>query len=246
MRKMNLFIMGFLIILLFVTYIGIMNKTPCGCPPELTENRAIAGSLEAEKLKDQVKGKHLFIVIDSKTKILKLYGDNEVIKEYHVALGRSKTPTPIGEWTIISKGVNWGGGFGSRWLGFNVPWGKYGIHGTNEPSSIGAYSSAGCVRMHNRSVEELYPIIPKGTKVFIIGEYSPIKMRPSLKKGSSGHDVQYLQVILRHNGYDGGYLDGYFGDDTKRAIMEFQRNHHLEVTGELDGNTMFLLSLEGI
>ena len=48
--------------------------------------------------------------------------------------------------------MNWGGGFGTRWLGLNVPWGIYGIHGTNQPWSIGTQASAGCIRMFNRHV----------------------------------------------------------------------------------------------
>ena len=44
----------------------------------------------------------------------------------------------------------------------------YGIHGTNDESSIGKQLTAGCVRMHNDDVVELYDIVPKGTVVEII------------------------------------------------------------------------------
>ncbi len=73
----------------------------------------------------------------------------------------------------------WGGeGFGSRWLGLNVPWGgKYGIHGTNQPGSIGYNISAGCVRMRNRDIEELYELVSKDTIVHIEnGDYGPLDM----------------------------------------------------------------------
>jgi lipoprotein-anchoring transpeptidase ErfK/SrfK len=43
----------------------------------------------------------------------------------------------------------------------------YGIHGSTDPSSIGKQATAGCVRMHNRDVEELYAIVPVGTEVVI-------------------------------------------------------------------------------
>ncbi|WP_230137514.1 L,D-transpeptidase, partial [Peribacillus frigoritolerans] len=43
----------------------------------------------------------------------------------------------------------------------------YGIHGTNQPSSIGKYISNGCVRMHKSDVERLYEKVPIGTKVLI-------------------------------------------------------------------------------
>ncbi len=43
----------------------------------------------------------------------------------------------------------------------------YGIHGTDEPNSIGRSVSHGCVRMLNQDVEKLYPMVPVGTAVFI-------------------------------------------------------------------------------
>ena len=44
----------------------------------------------------------------------------------------------------------------------------YGIHGTTDPASIGAQVTAGCVRMSNPEVEELYAIVPEGTEVVIV------------------------------------------------------------------------------
>jgi hypothetical protein len=219
----------------------------CQCPEERgSDNHPLAETLaETKNLKELIGDKKVHIVVDTKKNILYLNAENELIKDYPVSLGIAKTPTPLGEWSIVSKGLNWGGGFGTRWLGFNVPWGKYGIHGTNEPNLIGSPVSAGCVRMHNRHVEEIYPIIPMGTRVFVIGEYKPVKMRYTLKSGSSGKDVQFLQVKLRKLGYSPGYLDGYFGKDTETALREFQYNNHLNVTGALDKNTMVLMGLEG-
>jgi len=43
----------------------------------------------------------------------------------------------------------------------------YGIHGTDEPKSIGQSVSHGCVRMLNKDVEQLYPMVPVGTAVYI-------------------------------------------------------------------------------
>ena len=43
----------------------------------------------------------------------------------------------------------------------------YGIHGTDEPNSIGRSVSHGCVRMLNQDVEQLYPMVPVGTPVYI-------------------------------------------------------------------------------
>lgn len=43
----------------------------------------------------------------------------------------------------------------------------YGIHGTNEPSSIGRSVSHGCVRLRNEDIEKLYDMVPVGTPVYI-------------------------------------------------------------------------------
>jgi lipoprotein-anchoring transpeptidase ErfK/SrfK len=43
----------------------------------------------------------------------------------------------------------------------------YGIHGTDEPSSVGRSVSHGCVRMLNQDVETLYPMVAVGTPVYI-------------------------------------------------------------------------------
>jgi lipoprotein-anchoring transpeptidase ErfK/SrfK len=50
-------------------------------------------------------------------------------------------------------------------MGFNLD--GYGIHGTIHPDMIGQPVSAGCVRMLNNDVEELFDIVPEGTRVLI-------------------------------------------------------------------------------
>ncbi|HZG73251.1 MAG TPA: L,D-transpeptidase, partial [Chondromyces sp.] len=60
---------------------------------------------------------------------------------------------------------------GTRWVGFDAKGtdGRiYGIHGTNNPSSIGKYISNGCIRMRNSAVELLYEKVPINTKVLIV------------------------------------------------------------------------------
>ena len=45
--------------------------------------------------------------------------------------------------------------------------GEYAIHGTNRPHSIGHFVSAGCIRMHNRDIVELYRLVGVGTPVIV-------------------------------------------------------------------------------
>ena len=42
------------------------------------------------------------------------------------------------------------------------------IHGTNNPASIGGLVSAGCIRMHNRDIMDLYGRVPVGTRVVFV------------------------------------------------------------------------------
>ena len=85
------------------------------------------------------------------------------------------------------------------WLGLNVPWGKFGIHGTLDPHSVGWASSHGCIRMNNSEVAELYKIVPVGTKVTIVdGVYGPFgKGFRDLKSGMYGADVMEIQKKLK-------------------------------------------------
>lgn len=109
-----------------------------------------------------------YIIIDTNEKILTLYKENEYFKTYPVAVGKKNTPTPKGNFKIISKSLNPGGPYGSRWMALSVPGGHYGIHGTNNPDSIGKETSKGCIRLQNEDVIELYNLVSIGTEVEII------------------------------------------------------------------------------
>jgi lipoprotein-anchoring transpeptidase ErfK/SrfK len=108
------------------------------------------------------------IMINLNNHQLTLFKDSNVYKTYPVAVGKPSTPTPRGTFKIKNKSVNPGGPFGARWMGLTVPKGSYGIHGTNDPSSIGKSISHGCVRMYNKDVIELFNLVPIGTTVRII------------------------------------------------------------------------------
>jgi len=163
--------------------------------------------------------------------VVKLQGQK--IKEYAIAVGNPSTPTPIGEYQIVYKGKNWGKSFGPRWLGLNVPWGKYGIHGTNKPHSIGQHLSHGCIRMRNRDVVELYDMIPVGTNVTIYGHVlgDPSHEARDLAEGDVGGDVQLIQSRLKSAGYFRGTCDGKFRSDTASALKTFQKDRHLAPNG---------------
>lgn len=183
------------------------------------------------------------IVVDLKTLSLTLYSGGVPVHTYPIAVGKSRTPTPVGEFKIINKKVDPGGPFGSRWMGLNIPWGIYGIHGTNRPWSIGSHASAGCIRMHNHHVAELFEHVSIGTRVIIKGKEFSAGINRVMKIGNTGEDVQYAQQVLRRMGYDAGPLDGYFGQLLQRAVLEMQSFYGLPPTGEIGEAELYVMGI---
>ena len=119
------------------------------------------------------------ILVDKSQNILILKADGEVFKTYTVATGANNS-TPIGTYQVKEKVVNptWykAGAvvppdspdniLGTRWMAITLE--HYGIHGTTDETTLGQQVTAGCVRMRNKDVEELYSIIPVGSEVTII------------------------------------------------------------------------------
>ena len=46
--------------------------------------------------------------------------------------------------------------------------GKYAIHGTNKPESIGKFASCGCIRMLNQDITDLFERVDVGTQVVVL------------------------------------------------------------------------------
>ncbi|MEI8175484.1 MAG: L,D-transpeptidase family protein [Candidatus Omnitrophota bacterium] len=119
------------------------------------------------------------VLVDKSQNLLTLKADDEVFKVYNVSTGLDNC-TPVGAFKVIVKIIDptWykAGAvvppgspkniLGTRWLGLSVQ--GYGIHGTTEPESIGKQATAGCVRMINKEVEELYTMVPIGTDVIVV------------------------------------------------------------------------------
>ncbi|HEY6308994.1 MAG TPA: L,D-transpeptidase [Candidatus Angelobacter sp.] len=121
------------------------------------------------------------IIISIPDRRLALIEDGQLVKAYPVAVGKSETPSPDGEFTIINHAVNpvyrhegkevapgKDNPLGTRWMGLSAK--GYGIHGTNVQSSVGKVASHGCFRMKKKDVEELYRQVQVGDAVSIHGE----------------------------------------------------------------------------
>jgi L,D-transpeptidase ErfK/SrfK len=96
---------------------------------------------------------------------LTLKKKGSIVHVYPIAVGKIVTATPVGDFIIVNRQPNPGGPFGAMWLSLSKL--HYGIHGTNNPSSIGKAVSKGCIRMYNKDVLELASLVPNGTEVFI-------------------------------------------------------------------------------
>ena len=119
------------------------------------------------------------IFVDKSQNKLILKEGDDVIKVYDVSTGVNNS-TPVGKFKVTSKLLDpvWfnrgvvvppdspANVLGTRWMGFDIP--GYGIHGTIEPETIGQQVTAGCVRMRNEEVEELYSLSPMGTEVVVV------------------------------------------------------------------------------
>jgi len=143
-------------------------------------NKAIFGINNTPLPAEQIEG--VYLEIDKNKNTLFVYLNGYIVYRFKVATGKDPALTPTGTFKIITKVKNpWylpknipGGDknnpLGTRWLGLNVPGTggyTYGIHGTNNPASIGHHISQGCIRMYNKDVEWLYRHIPLNTTVII-------------------------------------------------------------------------------
>lgn len=142
-----------------------------------------------------------FIIVNKKTNEAAFIYDQKVQTVIPVATGKDDHLTPEGLFTITVKAANPyyrkkdipGGDrnnpLGTRWIGFDAmdTDGRiYGIHGTNNPDSIGKYVSEGCIRMQNEAVESLYDYIPLGTKI-LIADSDESFVQLGKKYGAIGH-----------------------------------------------------------
>ncbi len=192
---------------------------------------------------EKTPGGRLSITIDLYKRILILSTNGEPYRVYPVAIGAPEDGTPVGEWKIKNKYKRIEEGpLGTRWMGLNVPWGVYGIHGTNKPWEIGRATSLGCIRLHNPHVEELFEWVSVGTPVEIIGKRDYVEIDTILEPGQAGKKVRELQIQLRTTEFYSGYLDADYGCLTKDAVREIETQYGLKVDGIADWNVIYLLN----
>lgn len=124
------------------------------------------------------------VVADKATKTLYAYNGDKLVATYPTTVGSTATPSPTGTFKIVNKvkmpwykstvksgdkkevfmlppGPN--NPVGVVWMGLSKP--SYGIHGSPVPEGISRQASAGCVRLTNWDVLEVYANIENGASV---------------------------------------------------------------------------------
>lgn len=147
-------------------------------------NRLTSANIRAGDRLRIFTGKFSIKVSKSRNDLVLLMNDR-FFKRYPVGTGQyGKTPT--GElvikdkipnppwWRSDGKQIPFGDTnnvLGTRWMSLKYaddsPLSGYGIHGTWQPETIGQQASAGCIRLLNSDVEELFTLVPEGTPVTI-------------------------------------------------------------------------------
>ena len=127
------------------------------------------------------------IVVNRSANRLSLFKAAKPWRTFPVATGQNIYPTPRGRWHIVVKQRNpwwypptydsWAKGLKpvppgpdnplcTRWMGLDAP--GVGIHGTDEPASIGYSESHGCIRMQVPDAEWLFDHVDVGTTVYVV------------------------------------------------------------------------------
>jgi lipoprotein-anchoring transpeptidase ErfK/SrfK len=126
----------------------------------------------------RVRRQVLVSLADRKLAVLE---DGRVVRTFDVSVGAPISPSPTGEFQIVSRVTNpvyyhpgvvispgAANPIGPRWIGLNRK--GYGIHGTNEPRSIGRAASHGCIRLRNADIKQLFTMVHIGDVVEIRAE----------------------------------------------------------------------------
>jgi lipoprotein-anchoring transpeptidase ErfK/SrfK len=128
----------------------------------------------------------MWVEVSLGDRVLRLHqGDKTVLKEMTVAVGKTLTPTPIGNFevmemvedpiwqnpwkpSVVYKEGDSANPLGVRWIGFKKSGeDDYGIHGTENKDSLGKAVTHGCIRLSNEDVSYLYEQLEEGTPVVI-------------------------------------------------------------------------------
>ncbi|MEW6440137.1 MAG: L,D-transpeptidase family protein [bacterium] len=137
--------------------------------------------------------RHGIVINLPEMRLYRFYPAVQMVATYPVGIGDAETPTPEGDYRIVSREVDptWvipqslrakydvraippgpDNPLGQFWLGLSLE--GYGIHGTDFPWCVGRMISYGCIRLYPEDIEPLYRDVPAGMPVEIV--YEPVKI----------------------------------------------------------------------
>ena len=92
-------------------FAGVLLMALLLCAPQHSDTASAGGAAD------------FLIWIDVHQKVLTLYQGRKIVQQWPVATGTADTPTPLGVFRINSRFAGEMSGFGTCFLGLNVPWG---------------------------------------------------------------------------------------------------------------------------
>ena len=161
------------------TVVGVVDRTP-GWIQVLVPVRPNDLVGWVRDVDVRLEGVDAEIHIDLDDRTLRLIENGEPAGEWNVAIGRPDRPTPTGTFFVTDKLATgdpdsvWGShafgvsAYSDVLTDFIGGIGQIGIHGTNDPSSIGNDVSSGCIRLPNDVIDDLIGRLPVGTPVHIV------------------------------------------------------------------------------
>ncbi len=130
------------------------------------------------------------IFVDTKERLLEVFDNDQLVCVFPITPGSTALPAPVGTWKILGAAVwQWFRydegmlNFGVRteqffnlppgpnnlvgvlWLALDKP--GIGIHGTNQPETIGRAASHGCIRLANWDAARVKDLVSVGNTVII-------------------------------------------------------------------------------
>ncbi len=143
------------------------------------------------------------IIVSIPDRKLALVEEGRVLRVYTVAVGARVSPSPTGEFKVVRRLTNptyyhpgvvippgKDNPLGTRWIGLDRP--GYGIHGTNQPRSIGKAASHGCIRMAKADLEQLFGEVQVGDVVEVRAH---VDAETAAIFGSGVHHATTAQVV---------------------------------------------------
>jgi len=151
---------------------GLLELAPGVNTVKLVSSNPVASTTSTFKVRRLQFPWPTCIVIDKSEFKLYWVRNGVLVKAYPIAVGKAHSPTPAAVWRIDAKyHTDPRGVYGPRKMrlfrqtAHGYAYTAYAIHGTNQPWVIGTQASAGCVRLNNRDILELFPQVPLGTMV---------------------------------------------------------------------------------